>query len=116
MSAPSTPETSGSNMPTPTAPPPPENTTITLDDAKGTFSSWTQTLKYKTGLGITPEEKKQYEAEQKISQCRKCEEYVNFNMHYSPTVVFMLQQIENLGEEIPRGTIPNQRPKTKTTN
>jgi inner membrane protease ATP23 len=68
------------------------------------FDWWRRTLAYKTGLGITEEEKIRYEndvkAKIKDSQCRKCYEYRDWMLNFSPTVRFMSEQISKIGGNI----------------
>lgn len=64
------------------------------------FNWWRRTFQYNTGLGLTPEEKTQYENDYKFVlqryQCKKCYEYRDWLLKYSPTVIFMAQQIAKL--------------------
>lgn len=73
------------------------------------FEWWRRTLEYKTGLGLTPEAKVQYEKdlEDKIKrdQCEKCYEYRDWLLNYSPTVRFMNEQIAKIGGNINNNNI-----------
>lgn len=66
----------------------------------GSFEWWRRTLQYKTGLGLTPEEKTRYENDYKNilikKQCQDCYQYRDWMLKYSPTVTFMIQQIHKL--------------------
>lgn len=84
------------------------NTGETADDKKPEKSElkWLgETLQYKTGLGMNNDEKKKFEKEKKAhddeKQYDKCLEYRNWALRYSPNVRFMLDQIGNLGGEVP---------------
>lgn len=61
-------------------------------------------MQYVTGLGLTPEEKARFEADararKQAKDCQKCYEFRDWALQYSPTVVFMMQQIKKLGEEV----------------
>ncbi|KAG9290280.1 hypothetical protein G9A89_022256 [Geosiphon pyriformis] len=54
------------------------------------FKKWRQSLKYFTGLGLTPDEKAEIEAEREK------------DLEKSPIVVFMLQRLEQAGCKIER--------------
>lgn len=64
------------------------------------FEWWRRTMAYKTGMGLSPQEIKQYENDalykKNQDDCTKCYQYRDFALKYSPTVVFMLQQIKKL--------------------
>ncbi|AET37853.1 putative metalloprotease Ecym_2100 [Eremothecium cymbalariae DBVPG len=72
-----------------------------LSSIKG-FTWWRRTLAYQTGLGLTPEEKLRYENDYKYvvqrDQCNKCYEHRDWLLKYSPTVIFMAQQIAKLNK------------------
>ncbi|KAG7820248.1 hypothetical protein KL928_001685 [Ogataea angusta] len=75
--------------------------TLNASDASSGFDWWIRTLKYKTGINLTDQEKVAYEEERKIKteteQCAKCNEYKDFMLQYSPTVTFMVDQIRRAG-------------------
>ncbi|KAL6939236.1 hypothetical protein ACO0RG_003069 [Hanseniaspora osmophila] len=64
------------------------------------FEFWRRTLQYQTGLGLSPEEKVQYEkdysAQLERKKCEECYSMRDWMLQYSPTVIFMTQQIEKL--------------------
>lgn len=64
------------------------------------FHWWRRTFQYKSGLGLTDTEKQQYENDYKFivqrDQCNQCYEYRDWLLKYSPTVIFMAQQIAKL--------------------
>ncbi|CCC67015.1 hypothetical protein NCAS_0A04570 [Naumovozyma castellii] len=61
---------------------------------------WRRTFQYKTGLGLTAEEKSKYEKDYSTilqrSQCEKCYEQRDWMLKFSPTVRFMTQRISSL--------------------
>ncbi|CDK27749.1 unnamed protein product [Kuraishia capsulata CBS 1993] len=69
-----------------------------------TFDWWRRTMEYKTGMGLTPESKEAYEKDlavrTKTKDCEKCYEYRDWMLTYSPSVVFMLDQIKKLGSKL----------------
>ena len=88
---------------------PPQNEELTKpnppkaeSDVQG-FNWWRRTFQYKTGLGLTPEEKVQYENDYKFvlqrQQCESCYHYRDWLLKYSPTVIFMTQQIAKLNNK-----------------
>ncbi|KAH3679084.1 hypothetical protein WICMUC_001280 [Wickerhamomyces mucosus] len=92
--------------------PPSENITIpkepkNLDSIKG-FEWWRRTMNYKTGFA-TSDEIKQYENDFQYKKnqldCKQCYEYRDWALNYSPTIIFMLQQIKKLGYEIKDSSI-----------
>lgn len=82
------------------------DTNLSPKDADGGFGWWTKTLQYKTGLGLNEDQKKDYVEEAKMRKqseaCKSCEENRDWMMKYSPTVVFMLEQIRKIGGDVPR--------------
>ncbi|CAM9022802.1 unnamed protein product [Wickerhamomyces anomalus] len=68
------------------------------------FEWWRRTMSYKTGLGLTDDEKIRYENDLKYrtnqKDCDKCYEYRDWALKYSPTVIFMLQQIKKAGGHV----------------
>lgn len=70
-------------------------------DLPAGFDWWRRTLAYKTGLGLSEEEKQRYEADLKRkvkdAQCKNCHEWRDFMLQNSPTVRFMIEQIEKVG-------------------
>ncbi|SCU78066.1 LANO_0A01992g1_1 [Lachancea nothofagi CBS 11611] len=65
------------------------------------FQWWRRTFQYKTGLNLTKTEKEQYENDYKFilqrDQCNECYKNRDWLLQYSPTVIFMAQQIARLG-------------------
>lgn len=89
-------------------PPPPQEDSIKPDPPKSEasvqgFHWWRRTFQYKTGISLTPTEKEQYENDYKFvlqrNQCNKCYEYRDWVLKYSPTVLFMVQQIAKLNNK-----------------
>ncbi|KAH3684334.1 hypothetical protein WICPIJ_004714 [Wickerhamomyces pijperi] len=70
-----------------------------LNSIKG-FEWWRRTMSYKTGFISDPQELKQYENDLQYKKnqddCKQCYEYRDWALNYSPTVIFMLQQIKKL--------------------
>ncbi|SCU89122.1 LADA_0E13784g1_1 [Lachancea dasiensis] len=64
------------------------------------FQWWRRTFQYNTGIGLTGTEKDQYENDYKYvlqrKQCNECYQYRDWLLKYSPTVIFMAQQIARL--------------------
>lgn len=64
---------------------------------------WLKTLKYKT-VGLPDAEIKQYETELQAKtlkdQCEQCYEYRDWLLNYSPTVVFMMEELKNVNSDI----------------
>lgn len=60
-------------------------------------------MQYKTGLGLTPELKEEYErdygAQMAQQQCDQCLQWRDWMLAYSPTVRFMVDRIANLNAE-----------------
>lgn len=86
-------------------PPPPREDLKKPDPPKDPASAqgfqwWRRTFQYKTGLGLTTEEKRQYENDYQFvlqrQQCKQCYDYRDWILNYSPTVRFMAQQISKL--------------------
>lgn len=75
---------------------------------QNSFEWWRRSLQYKTGLGLTPEEKLKYEQDYKDilarKQCEDCYKYRDWMLKYSPTVTFMVQQINKLQNRLPEST------------
>ncbi|CCK69801.1 putative metalloprotease KNAG_0D00490 [Huiozyma naganishii CBS 8797] len=69
----------------------------------GGFEWWRRSMQYRTGLGLTAEEKQRYEEDYKsvlgeTGVVRSCYKNRDWLLKYSPTVVFMIQQIVKLQE------------------
>ncbi|ODV93632.1 hypothetical protein PACTADRAFT_51408 [Pachysolen tannophilus NRRL Y-2460] len=65
--------------------------------------SWFTSLKYKTGLGtLSEKDKVEYEFkknnEKKLKDCQACYEYRDWMLSYSPTVRFMIEQIDKVAK------------------
>lgn len=77
----------------------PKNNFVEAKEAKS-FDWWRRTVQYKTGLGLTKEAQLKYEndaLERKQKQeCEKCYEYRDWMLQYSPSVLFMLDQIKKI--------------------
>lgn len=71
------------------------------------FESWTSSLRYWTGLGVTEEDRLRHESARVTrtarQQCRKCEEDRDYLLKYSPIITFIQDKIKrvngNLGRE-----------------
>ncbi|ANZ74443.1 BA75_00499T0 [Komagataella pastoris] len=74
------------------------------DEPPSGFNWWRRTLSYKTGLGLTQEEKVKYENDLKLKKskddCTRCYEYRDWMLRYSPTVKFLMDQISQAGGQI----------------
>ncbi|KAL7275749.1 Mitochondrial inner membrane protease atp23 [Rhizina undulata] len=61
---------------------------------------WRRSFAYVTGMGMTDEERSQFEKDQSLVQeqkdCQRCEKYRDYLMNYSPIVRFMLQNIRQV--------------------
>ncbi|SCU87892.1 LAMI_0D07910g1_1 [Lachancea mirantina] len=66
------------------------------------FEWWRRTFQYKTGIGLDEDKKRQYENDYNFvlqrRQCQKCYENRDWILKYSPTVLFMVQQIAKLNQ------------------
>jgi inner membrane protease ATP23 len=64
------------------------------------FEWWRRTMAYKTGLGLSQEEITRYENDASYkknqTECNQCYEYRDFALKYSPSVIFMIQQIKKV--------------------
>ncbi|EDO15441.1 hypothetical protein Kpol_1027p15 [Vanderwaltozyma polyspora DSM 70294] len=78
------------------------------------FTWWRRTLQYNTGLGLSEDEKLNYENDYKYilerKQCKQCYEYKDWILKYSPTVTFMIQQIAKLSDGNPNIDGKNLKP------
>lgn len=67
------------------------------------FEWWRRTLLYQTGLGLNAEEKAQYEFDYNnrnlAEKCQQCNEYRNWMLEYSPSVLFMMDHIKKLTKD-----------------
>lgn len=72
----------------------------TAPDASA-FEKWRKKLCYMTNLGMTPDERTQYAQtlakEEERNDCIRCNRYKDWMMTYSPSVIFMRQQIAKVG-------------------
>lgn len=68
------------------------------------FEWWRRSLSYRAGLGLTPEEKKQFEIDffhkQVPKKCEDCVKNRNWVLNYSPSVRFMMDHVNKLGGNI----------------
>ncbi|KAF8477063.1 peptidase M76 family-domain-containing protein [Kalaharituber pfeilii] len=87
-----------------TTPPPPaeSNPFLASDDSperviKGGPEWWRRSFAYMTNLGMTPEQRAQYETDRGLKreqeQCRRCEKWRDWNLSYSPIIRFMNENI-----------------------
>lgn len=64
------------------------------------FEWWRRTLQYKTGLGLTEDEKIKYEKDLSVrttkNDCERCYSYRDWMLQYSPSVRFMIEQIDKV--------------------
>lgn len=67
------------------------------------FEWWRRSLLYSTGLGMTPEERKQFEYDYQMrnlpEKCASCEEWRDWMLTYSPLVRFMLDHVQKLSKD-----------------
>ncbi|EGW32945.1 mitochondrial inner membrane protease ATP23 [Spathaspora passalidarum NRRL Y-27907] len=79
------------------------NLKLSPQDALSGFSWWTRTLQYATGLGISDQEKLQYEYDYQNrnldEKCVQCNEYRDWMLTYSPSVTFMMSHINKLTKD-----------------
>lgn len=68
-----------------------------------------RTIPYKTGIGLSEEAKKEYEADipKRLNEiaCKRCEENKEWVLKYSPIVRFMSEQIHKVGGNINEKTV-----------
>lgn len=80
--------------------------TMSKDKDQNSFEWWRRSLQYKTGLGLTPKEKVRYEEDYKDilakKQCQDCYDNRDWMLKYSPTITFMIQQINKLQTRLPQ--------------
>ncbi|CUM64019.1 uncharacterized protein PRCAT00001607001 [Priceomyces carsonii] len=73
------------------------------------FEWWRRSMQYRTGLGLTDEEKKQFEHDYKVKylprQCADCITNRDWMLKFSPTVIFMVDHINKLGGNIDKSKI-----------
>lgn len=64
------------------------------------FEWWRRTSQYQTGLGLTDKDKAQYEFDfqnrNMEEKCQQCDEYKNWMLTYSPSVLFMMDEIKKV--------------------
>ncbi|KAI9143887.1 peptidase M76 family-domain-containing protein [Paraphysoderma sedebokerense] len=82
------------------------STTTSTTDLKSSeplegFEKWRKSLAFLTGLGLSEQERAQYEAEKDKKKAyevwQQCERWKNELMQHSPIVKFMLQHLEKTG-------------------
>jgi len=75
--------------------------TPTDSSLQSSFEAWRKKISYATNLGMSASERTAYEAElakqKAAADCIKCNEYKDWMLHYSPSVIFMRQQIAKVG-------------------
>ncbi|KAG7192786.1 Mitochondrial inner membrane protease atp23 [Scheffersomyces spartinae] len=73
----------------------------------GQFEWWRKSLAYRTGMGMSDEEKAAFEEEYRVRQsknrtCATCEQDRSWMLQYSPLVRFMIDQLKRVGDgEVP---------------
>ncbi|KAK6199906.1 mitochondrial inner membrane protease ATP23 [Scheffersomyces amazonensis] len=67
------------------------------------FEWWRRSLSYRTGLGITEQEKQQFEVDYQHKylpqRCKECDTNLDWMLTYSPSVRFMLDQIKKITKD-----------------
>lgn len=65
------------------------------------FEWWRRSLQYRTGLGITDQEKAQFEHDYRHrnfpNQCKSCVQNRDWMLRFSPSVLFMMDHVRKLG-------------------
>ncbi|KAH8150369.1 uncharacterized protein LAJ45_05580 [Morchella importuna] len=65
---------------------------------------WRRTFCYVTGLGLSPEDRAAYEADNELrkeqDECRRCEKNRDYLLRYSPIVRFMLKSVQQVGGDL----------------
>lgn len=73
------------------------------------FEWWRRSLLYQTGLGLSPEEKLQYEHDYRAKHlpknCNECVEYRDWMLKFSPSVRFMMDHVQRLGGNLSTNNI-----------
>lgn len=73
------------------------------------FEWWRRSLQYRTGMGITEDEKKQFEHDYRAKnlpkQCTDCVENLDWMLKYSPSVIFMMDHVKKIGGNISKSNI-----------
>lgn len=74
------------------------------EDNSGTpsgFEWWRRLLAYRTGLGMSEEERTQFELDYRkkhfANNCAQCEQNRDWMLRYSPLVTFMMDHVQKLG-------------------
>ena len=80
-----------------------EEISVSAPEKLSGFEWWRRSLQYRTGMGLDDKEKKQFEYDyQKKNlpdQCVLCVENRDWMLQYSPSVLFMMDQIKNLTKD-----------------
>lgn len=70
------------------------------DSSLNGFEWWRRSIQYSTGLGISPQEKEQYEFDYQNrnlpEKCNDCEVWRDWMLQYSPSVRFMTEHVNKL--------------------
>ncbi|KAI8351212.1 peptidase M76 family-domain-containing protein [Choanephora cucurbitarum] len=78
---------------------------VSLKDLKK-FEKWTKSLKFITGLGMTPAEEADYrkrlETDLEDYQCNQCESWKNNLLKNSPPVRFMMEELKKINKHMER--------------
>lgn len=74
---------------------------VSSQDKLQGFEWWRRSLQYRTGLGLSDEEKTQFEVDYRAKslpqRCDSCWKDRDWVMKYSPSVLFMMDHVKNLG-------------------
>ncbi|CAK9439563.1 uncharacterized protein LODBEIA_P36630 [Lodderomyces beijingensis] len=77
--------------------------TLSPKEKNNGFEWWRRTLQYQTGLGLSDQDKQQYEYDyvnrNLDAKCRECQENLTWMLSYSPSVVFMMDHIRKLNRD-----------------
>jgi inner membrane protease ATP23 len=67
------------------------------------FEWWKRSLQYRCGLGISEQEKRQFEFDYQNkdlpAKCKACDEYKEWMLRYSPSVTFMMGHVAKLTKD-----------------
>lgn len=73
------------------------------------FEWWRRSLQYRTGMGVSEDEKKQFEHDYRAKnlpkQCTDCGTNLDWMLNYSPSVIFMMDHVKKIGGNISKSNI-----------
>lgn len=73
------------------------------------FEWWRRSIAYATGLGIEEKEARQFEHDYRVKHfpdnCKQCEQFRDYALHYSPSVIFMMGHVRKLGGNLSKKNI-----------